>query len=468
VKRYPEEVELYNLKALLEILNKNTDLAIKTYQKVIALNQESIKAHLGLAKLFLNENNYLQAKKHADKALSINDKSIYAYFLLADIARKENKQQDVESLLLIAQVKAEGNISQEMKVANNLLKIYIYQKHPEKILPVAQDIIKRYPDNSKALSLLAAAQLYNNHKKLAIESLEQLINQEPEDIFHRLLLARLLLNQSEKEKQVLQLLDEVSLIEPNNVQMLIQKTVLLIHLKHLKKAMNAAEKVKQLSPETGLGEVLEGDIYLAGKKMDQALKAYLKAYQFKSTGKILNVLVSILVAQNRQSDAVIFLNKELKKNKKNIIAHLSLAGIYGQKNNVNEAKKHYKAILAEQPDNVVALNNLALLYHQKNNPQALLLAEKAYELAPDTAAILDTYATVLVAQGDVVKGINLLERAVSLTPAAYDLQYNLAKAYALNGMHDQAIKTLNEILKADLNFTKKNAASDLLKKLEVD
>lgn len=465
INQHPNDPELYNLQALLEILKNNNDLAIESFQNAINLDQQNLTAHIGLTKLFLETGNLAKAKEYAIKTLSINDKFILAYFLLADIANKENKQKDIENLLLTAQEKSLGNVQQEISVATNLVKFYVAQQQLNKTIALAQNIIKRYPSNSSALSFLANVQLLNNKKKQAIQTLETIVTQEPKDIHHRLLLAKLLVGAQGKEKQVLKLLDEITSIAPNNPLMLIQKTSFLIKFNRLSEALSSAQKVKLLIPETGLGELLEGDIYLADNKLDQALASYQKAYEMKPKKEVLNVIANVMIANNRQSDAINFLNKELEKNKKNIAAHFKLASIYEMQKNVTETEKHYQAILAEQPDNVTVLNNLAWLYHQHENSKALSLAEKAYQKAPNSAAIADTYGTILVTQGSLKEGIKVLEKAAGLAPGNYDIQYHLANAYVLDGKNNQAIELLNTLVGSRQDFSEKAAARYLLKQL---
>lgn len=466
IKQDPKEPELYNLQALLETFKKNKDSASKSYQYVIALDRQNLTAHLGLSRLFFGEDNLAKSKEYANKSISINDKSIFAYFLLADIAKKENKQQDIEKYLLIAQKKIQGNIKQEIVVATNLDKLYAMQKQQEKTLSLAQDIINRYPGNSSALSFLAAAQVLNNQKQASIQTLEKLIIQEKNDIRNRLLLVKLLVNQPEKEKQVLKLLDEISSIAPNNLRVLIEKTVYLRKLKYFPEALNLARKIKQLTPTTGLGETLEGDIFLAEKRHGQALTAFKKSYEVKPNTKSLNIIANIMVSQGKQSDAIDFLNRELEKSAKNLFAHFKLASIYKKQKNVSETEKHYLAILAEQPDNALVLNNLAWLYYQQDNPKALSYGEKAYRKAPKSAVFADTYGTILVKQGELARGVKILEKASKQAPTAYDIQYHLANAYMLSGENKKAIEILNTIVKLERNFAEKNEAISLLKKLD--
>ena len=466
ISQYPKEAEFYNLQGLLETIRKNDDLAIKSYQQSIELNQNNLKGHLGLAMLFVKTDALQKAKEHANKALSIQDTSIAAYFLLADIAYKENRQQDVEGILLTAQKKVQGNIDQEIAVAKNLVKHYAAINQLDKSLVLAQQIIKRYPENSLALSFLANAQLANKDRAQAIQTLEKLIQLEKNDISHRLVLAKLLLNQAKNEKQILKLLDEISSISPGNPQVLAQKTIFLIKLKHYPEALNLVDEIRLLVPDAALPDFLEGEIYLADKKLDQALSVFQKAYKIKPNAKTLNVIINILISQYNQPEAIRFLKKVLKNNPNNLAAHFKLASIYDMQKNTSEAVKHYQAILAEQPDNALILNNLAWLYHQENNPKALALAEKAYKQAPKSVSIADTYGVVLVKQGDLAQGIKILEKASKQDPSAYDTQYHLANAYFLKGDSEQAIEILNTIVKSEQNFTEKNVAISLLKKLE--
>lgn len=367
---------------------------------------------------------------------------------------------------MTAQKKNQGNAKQEITIANSLGKLYISQKQPEKILSLAEEIINRYPENSSAMLLLVNAQLINNQKKQAEQTLNKLVNIEKNDIQSRLILLSLLVDQPKKEKDTLKLLDEISSIAPDNSQVLSQKAAYLIKLKHYQAARNVATKVDKLNPKSGFIYLVDGEIYLHEKKLDSALSAFQHAYEIKPTEKILIVITDIMVSKGKQSEAINFLNKELKKNHQNLAAHFKLATLYQQQNNLIEAEKHYKRILTVMPDNALVLNNLAWAYHQQNNPKALKLAEQAYKLAPNSAAIVDTYGVVLTKVGNLQQGIDILEKASKLPPMAYDIKYHLAEAYATNGDKKQAIDILNQIVNADQIFSEKNAAIALLKKLE--
>ncbi|MDD5579743.1 MAG: tetratricopeptide repeat protein [Methylobacter sp.] len=466
LKQNPDEPEFYNLQALLDTLEKDTASAEQSYQKAIQLDPKNILAHLGVAKLALENGNLDKAKDYANKTLAINEKTINAYLLLADIASKEKNNEEVENILLIALEKVKGNVTAEIEAVKNLGKFYASRQQPEKALSLSDDLVKRYPNNSSALSILAQAQIVNNKKPAAEETLHQVIDQEKQDIYNRLLLAKLLSEHPDKEKEVFKLFDEAAEIAPDKPEGFLFKAAYLIKLKRYTEALELANKIDTLFPKLGLGTLLKGEIYVEEKKWDKALDTYQQAYQIQPNDKIMFTIVDLMTVQKKIPDAIKFLNDELVKHSKKSAVHFKLATVYQQQNDYKQAETHYKAMLAEQPDNALGLNNLAWIYSQQNNPQAIELAKKAYTQAPESAAIVDTYGYILIKQGEEEEGLAILEKAVALAPQVNDIQFHLAEAYAANDNKKKAIEILETIGKSEQNFPEKKAAASLLDKLK--
>jgi putative PEP-CTERM system TPR-repeat lipoprotein len=466
LKQNPNEADYYNLNALLETLKKDTSAAQQNYEKAIKLDPKNILAYLGSAKLALDGGQLDKAKEYANKALAINDKAINGYLVLADIAYKQKNNAEVEKILQTAQEKVKGNITAEAEVIKNLAKFYAMQKQADKILALTEELASRYPDNSMALGLLAQAQIINNKKPLAEQTLFKLINLEKQDAGSRLLLIKLLSEHPEKEQETLKLLDETARILPNNPEALVYKTAYLIKLKHYQEAMELANKIDSQFPKLVLGKLLKGDVYLAEKKLDKATDMYQQAYKIEPNDRVLFTLADLLNAQKKEPEAIKLLNNALEKNKKNISIHFKLANIYQQQNDIKQAEAHYKAMLAEKSDDVLALNNLAFLYSQQKDPRALEFAKKAYEKAPESAAILDTYGYILIKQGGLKEGLPILEKAAGLAPQANDIQFHLAEAYVTDNNNQKATEILEKIVKAEQDFSEKKAAVALLEKLK--
>lgn len=466
IKQTPNEAEFYNLQGLVEILEKNTFAAQQSYQKTLQFNPKNITAYLGLAKIDLETGDLDKAKDYANKAVGINDKAIPAYMLLADVALKQKNTAEVETILLNALSKVKGNIAPEIEVLQNLGKFYATQKQPEKILTLSEDLVKRYPNNSQALSVLAGTQIVNNKKDLAEQTLRQLIGQEKQDVNHRLLLAKLLAEQPDKDKDVLKLLEDAIAVDANNPQAAIFKAAYLVKLQRFPEATELANKIDAQFPKLVLGKLLKGDIFLAEKKLDKALEIYQQVYKIQPDDKVLFTLADLMYAQKKAPEAIKLLENATAKNPKNGAIHFKLATAQQSLGNIAQAENHYKTILADQPDNVLALNNLALLYAQQNNPQAIELAKKAFDKSPDAPAIADTYGYILVKQGKAADGLAILEKAATAAPTANDIQFHLADAYAANNNKAKAIEILDAIVKLD--FAEKVQAVRLLETLKAN
>ena len=449
------ESQLYVLQGFLETQEKNTLAAQQSYQKALERDPKNILAYFGLAKIYLEAGDLNKAKDFANQALWINDKMAYSYLLLADIAFQQKQYAEMERVLLAALEKVKGDIAVEIEVIKNLGRLYAVQKQPEKFLSLCEDLAKRYPNNSQAMSALAGAQIVNNKKDLAEQTLRQLINQEKQDANNRLLLARLLIAQPDKEKEILQLLDDAAAIEPNNSEPIVFKVAYLVKLQRYPEALELANKADKLFPKLILGKVLRGDVYLADKKGDKALESYQQAYKLQPNDRVLFAIADLLNAQKNLPEALDLLNKALEKNPKNVTIHFKLATAYQHLNDTAQAEKHYQAILAEQPENVLALNNLAWLYDQQNNPLAMEFAKRAYAKAPDSAPIADTYGYILIKQGQSAEGLTVLEKAASLAPTVNDIQFHLAEAYVATINKSKAIEILMKITKAQQNFSEK-------------
>jgi putative PEP-CTERM system TPR-repeat lipoprotein len=467
IKEYPREAEFYNLQATLDMQNKNVEAAKKSYETALTLNPNSPLARMGIARITMEQGQLDIAKDHLEKLLAVNDKVVAAYVLLADIASKQKKDADIEKYLLKGYEQAKGAVDVELEMLGYVARFYNAQKKIEKILPIAEEIAKRYPNNSNAINFLAQAQIANNKKAEAYTTLHKFVTDNTQDINNRLFLAKLLMERTDKEQEILQLLDESAKIDSSKVDAQILKAAYLIKLKRNEEAMTFIDKVITQFPKVAQARMLKAELYLADKKFDEALAVYQQAYkESPDNGNVLFALVDVLSHQGKASEAIKLLNDIVEKNPKNLAVRFRLAMLYQQQHDDKQAESQYKAVLDAQPDNVLALNNLAFIYGQQNNPKAIELAKKAYEKAPDAPAVVDTYGSILVKQGDAKEGLALLEKAVKLAPKAGELQFHLADAYAATGDVKKAIAVLETLTQGKDDFPEKQAAIDLLTKLK--
>lgn len=446
IEQEPNQSIYYNLQALLQLVDKDLPAAEQSFVKAVELNTKNTQALTGLAKLALDRKQWDKAKKYADKVLAVNPYEVKAYQVLADVTMKQQGIEAVESLLLDAQRQLKDKPATELVILQSLAKVYLKQKQPEKLLVLATDFIKRNPNDNAALSFLAEAQLINKDETGAEKTLRQIIAQQPKDAKHRFLLARLLGQQTGKENESLSLLDNAAENMPNPALVLSYKTAILIKQKHYQKALTIAQQVDQENPTLAIGKILKGDVYLSKKKLPEALSHYQQAYAITPNIKVLDAILKILSQQNKPKDAIALLEKQLAKKTDNTAIQFRLAERYQASQQNDLAAKYYEAVLSKQKDNVIVLNNLAYLYQQQSNPKAVELAKRAYQLAPKSGAIADTYGYILLKQGNKTQSLNILKQAAELNHQLVEIQLHLAETYSANQDKEQAKVILENII----------------------
>lgn len=464
LKKYPKKPSLYKQLALLELLQSdNKAAAIKNFKKAIEFDANDIDAYVGLAKISADENKLNETEGYLKKILTIDDEFIPAYLDLAFLAAKQGKNTDVEKYLNIAHQKVAGNFDRGMEITAIQQQWYAKQKQFNKALEQAEDLVKKYPNEKQPLVFLANAQFASGKIDMAESSLRKIIAIDKGDIESRLKLADLLEKQPDKQNEALKLLDEIESIKPDYQAIYLIKAAFFIKQKKFEQAQKTADKAREQLPQSTIAEQIEGDIYFNQGKFDRSLEAYLKVYKSQPGNRLLFFITNLLSQQDRQQEAIDLLSNELKKAPDNLSLHYELATIYLNQGLYDQAKKHYLAVVDKKPDNVLALNNLAYIYAAEQSPEAMVYAQKAYKLAPDTPVVSDTYGYLLVKQGNLKEGLPLLERAAKLLPDNAEVQFHLAKAYFLKGDRALAAQLLNKIAKSSQNFPEK---AEMIKLLE--
>jgi tetratricopeptide (TPR) repeat protein len=123
-----------------------------------------------------------------------------------------------------------------------------------------------------------------------------------------------------------------------------------------------------------------------------------------------------------------------------------------------ESATLYQWILILQPDNVIATNNLAwiLCEEQGKYQQALELAQRGLEKAPDYIDLIDTRGITYYRLGEFNKAIQDFTRCLKLypdgTPSAVASYFHLGKASVRLGQKDRAAESLKKALELNIKI----------------
>ncbi len=229
----------------------------------------------------------------------------------------------------------------------------------------------------------------------------------------------------------------------------------------------AVEKVKEYAakaPNSAPVQDFLGSLLLARGDHAGARTAFeaAKAVDTHSVTTDLS-LVQVNLVEGKLDNAQQQLQTILSANPSNATAHLWLGNVELTKGNYKTALEQFRAVVAAEPENTQALNNLAyLLTEYVNQPaEALKYAQKAKELAPETAEYSDTLGWVFYHQGLYPSAVRELERAAAKTNDV-TLKYHLAMAYAKAGDWKRGHATLESALRENSNLPEAKSAQQVV------
>jgi tetratricopeptide (TPR) repeat protein len=201
-----------------------------------------------------------------------------------------------------------------------------------------------------------------------------------------------------------------------------------IAAKNLPEAQKLLDQFVKTPENEGERLFLQGLIRFAEDKKEEGLQLYLDSWKAKPMEIVAEQIYGVYQKADDKEKAESFLlewNEKIPGSKR---APLLLAVMAQSKNDSAQAISWYEKSVELNPTMPAALNNLAWMYYERKDPRALEFAKRAYDAAPNVAAIADTYGWILVERGDLQKGIELLTKAATLEPENKEILQHLNEA----------------------------------------
>ena len=179
--------------------------------------------------------------------------------------------------------------------------------------------------------------------------------------------------------------------------------------------------------DLSMASLYEAELDLAEGNTDLALAKYRKLWSKTKTDMLAQRLyIALLEKGQQQADQ--FVGEWGKEIPGSIVQKQIASSLAIQSGDYDSAIESIEFLLQKNSRDVRSLNNLAWLYQQKGDDRAIDLAGRAYQLAPEQANVIDTYAWVLAENGQVEKAIPLFEKALELDPENKEILENLEDA----------------------------------------
>lgn len=148
------------------------------------------------------------------------------------------------------------------------------------------------------------------------------------------------------------------------------------------------------------------------------------------------------------NEAVKDFEKAVKISPDDATALYYLANCYDNTGRISDAERCYIKVLEIRENYVDAYKNLCIIYMKTGKEQqAIELAQKAKNIAPNDYTFDYLIGTASVTLKQYNKGIQHLEHALALNPQHFQIYNNLGTAYLLTGMRDKALDCYKKAIK---------------------
>lgn len=459
-KQFPDNPVILQLQAAAHLGKQDRKSARQALEQALTLKRDFFPAALSLASMDLEDKDAPMARKRFESILAQDKNHTRAMLALADLEVAQGREKAaIEWLERAARADAKA-----LAPRVRLVRYHLANKRNNQALEIANALVQNDPDNVEAIVLLAEAQVAAGDASTAVASLQRARRLLPgsSDLLYRLGLAQLAAKQPSAARASL---EQALASEQGHVKAFDALIQLDIQDKNPDAALRRIRQVQQRFPNSHTSYDREGAVHMAQGRPAQAVQAYRQAIAKGASSGSLILLHRALIASGNASEAEREINRWLANQPKDdavrayYAEHKMLAG------EDRAAIALYEDLLLRTPANPILLNNLAVLYQRTGDGRARATAERALELAPESATAFDTLGWILVEQGQYARAVELLRKAVEKLPQADSIRYHYAVALARNGQAAQAKRELSELVRSKRSFPELAEAKALLSTL---
>ncbi|MDN3638495.1 tetratricopeptide repeat protein [Simiduia curdlanivorans] len=396
----PTSAKAYFFAGWYEFEQKDVKAAIKSFEEARKLDDAMISglAHIGLAQSYEAEGELESAAQIWQQAIKNNPASLQAY---SNWVRVLQKSKQLESAIpRLNKMALPGEYWQP-----DFARAKIYQRFGKlsEALESAKAALVKASSNPVVEILLAAIYQESSMQSLTAGDVVSARNA---------------------------LLKSIELA-PDNISYIANLIKIELDSGNVAAAQKILDDLTSESATLDVKHYLQGMIHERGGDGVAALVSYRAAWAIKPSDLMGDAIFNLLRTDSLRPElAADFLHDWVAVLPQSVKPLLYLAMFAQSENNTTEAERLYLEVLERQSNVPAALNNLAWIYADRGDKRALETAKKAYDLAPKSPAIMDTYGWLLVKSGELKAGHDVLVAALAAAPQNKDIQDHVAFAKA--------------------------------------
>ncbi len=419
-------------------------------------------------KKFEEQGDLIKARLEYKNAVQVDPKCVDC---LTQLGQTEFKLKNLRGAYA-AYVKASELAPDNIEIKIELGKILISGRAGRQAEELAQEILKRDPDNFEARIIRAIAYAQQRGRiPEALKELEKIRNEFPDRDEGYVVAANILIFKkkfNEAEAVLKEALNHVKEKTP------VYKSLMKMYAAQKKwdRALEYARLYYDSKPENvppASSHATLAQLYARMGKIDDAEKEWAQALELSGYDRELVITYAqFLIRQKKIDKAKEFLKKQLSANPDDTELRISLAKILASTNEGDEAlqliQQGYDEKL-EKPERLKLLDTEALINFRLGRfDRALELTEEVLKENPNDLPALSLQAKIALIRHKGEEAVSILRRLVEEEPDNINYKLYLAQAHAINGEFKLAEDQLRTVLKKN---PKKLAIWEALIKLKL-
>lgn len=460
--KLPNEPLADQLRGRIAMQTGDVAAARRHFEEALKRQADYMPAVAGLASLDLADKQPAAAKGRFEALLQRNPKNMPALLALADLsARTGGTPAEVGKLLADAVAADPASVAPRIMLADHQLAT----GQAKAAVETTRAGLAAAPDNPDLLERQGRALMASGDPMQAVTSYNKLAALLPRSPVPQLRLAEAQAG-ARNPVAAAAAVRKAGEIAPDNLLVMQAQLNQALLDDRTEQALTIARKAQAKAPGEALGYTMEGGVELRRRNWEAAATVLRKAVALGRPGDAPQRLYAALLGGGKTAEAEAFAQDWRKKNPDDMAFVQSLgdqamvAGQYAQ------AEAAYRQVADRLPESVLALNNLAYALASQKKPGAVALAEKASQLAPRSAAVLDTLATALAAEQQLPRAVEAQKKAVELAPDAPAYKLGLARLLLQSGDKVGARAELSALNALGAKFPRQSEVAALIKQVD--
>lgn len=462
LKKNPGNASALEMRGRVMVSRKDYPAAREAFEQAIKVDPSLFSATASLAAIDVQEKKFEQAKARLLASTKADPRNHYAYLALAEVQRRAGASHEEITRTLAEAIKVAPS---DATARLQLIEQTLSKRQYKEALVVAQEAAAALPNDLRVLDAVGRAQMEAGDVEQAVSTFRRIAGVDQKSAMPYVRLADVYKSSGRRPAAETALRKALE-IEPNSQAAQESLMNLMLASNRTREVLDLARKMQQQHPKAVNGYAFEALVQLRLKSVDAAMAAFRRGLAVPDVDPELARMYFISMTKaDRIADADRFSSAWMKDHPDDIAFDYQMATTAIARNDLAQAETRLRRVVAKRPRHPLALNNLAWALAVQGKPGSVEFAQKAVELMPDKAALVDTLAMALAAEGQLPKALSTQKRAVELSPDDNGLRLNLAKIALQAGDKALARTELDRLQALGPNFAFRDEVLKLAKSL---